>query len=176
MGHGTTRLIAVPMMLLVAALGGCTGDGGGTGAAPTGGGASAAPDEAAQGRKFAQCMRAEGIDMPDPGADGMAGIPGLAVGDEAGAKKMDAAMEKCRDLLPDGGEPPKASAEDIAKAREYAKCVRENGVPGFPDPDAETGLFRMDPDQADDLGDLEKASKNCQQFGSGMMPGITVGR
>jgi hypothetical protein len=174
MRHGTTRLIAVPMMLLVVALGGCSGDDRNPGPGARGG-ASAAPDDLEQGRKFAQCMRAAGVDMPDPGPDGMAGIPALAAGDEAAAEKMDAAMEKCRELLPDGGEPPKPSAEDLAKARDYAKCVRENGVPGFPDPDAETGVFRIDPEQADDLADLEKATKKCPQFGSGMMPGIAVG-
>jgi len=180
MNHARTRLIAVPMMLLVVALSGCVGDekeqqiaSAGGGVKPSGG-ASVAPDDVAQGRKFAQCMRAAGIDMPDPGPDGMAGIPAQAAGDEVKVKKMDAAMEKCRELLPNGGEPPKASAEDLAKARDYAKCIRENGLPSFPDPDAETGAFRIDPDKAGDLKKMSEAAKKCQQFGAGMMPGITV--
>jgi hypothetical protein len=120
-------------------------------------------------------MRAAGIAMPDPGPDGMAGIPAQAAGDEAKVKKMDAAMEKCRELLPNGGEPPKASAEDLAKARDYAKCIRENGLPTFPDPDAETGMFQLDADKADGLDKLPEVAKKCPQFGAGMMPGIAVG-
>ena len=179
MNHSRTRLIAVPMMLLVAALSGCAGDkkeqqvASVDGGKPSGG-ASAAPDDAAQGRRFAQCMRAAGVEMPDPGPDGMAGIPALAVGDEAAADKMDAAMEKCRELLPNGGEPPKPSAEDLAKARDYAKCVRENGLPSFPDPDAETGAFRLGPDKAGDFDKLSEVSKKCPQLGTGVMPGIAV--
>jgi hypothetical protein len=113
--------------------------------------------------------------MPDPGPDGMAAMPAQAIDDEASAKKMDAAMEKCRKLLPNGGEPPKASAEDLAKARDYAKCIRENGLPGFPDPDAETGAFRLDRDKADSLDKLPEVAKKCPQFGAGMLPGIAVG-
>jgi hypothetical protein len=180
MKHGKTRLIAVPMMMLVAALSGCAGDEKERQVASAGGGkptgsASAAPDDAAQGREFARCMRAAGIDMPDPGPDGMAAMPALAADDAASAKKMDAALEKCRELLPNGGEPPKASAEDLAKARDYAKCVRENGLPGFPDPDAETGTFRLDPGKADDLDKLPEVAEKCPQFGAGVMPGIAVG-
>ncbi|TDC50050.1 hypothetical protein E1258_26735 [Micromonospora sp. KC207] len=181
MNHGRTWLIAVPMMLLVAALGGCAGDEKAPEVASAGGGvkpsgsASAALDDAAQGRRFAQCMRAAGIDMPDPGPDGMAVVPAQTAGDEASAKKMDAAMEKCRELLPNGGEPPKASTEDLAKARDYAKCIRDNGLPSFPDPDAETGTFRLDPDKAGDLDKLPEVAKKCPQFGAGVMPGIAVG-
>jgi hypothetical protein len=179
MNHGKTRLIAVPMMLLVAALSGCGADQKEQQVASAGGGVqpsgSAAADDAAQGRKFAQCMRAEGVDMPDPGPDGMAGIPAMPAGDEAVAKKLDAAMEKCRELLPNGGEPPKASAEDLAKARDYAKCIRENGLPDFPDPDAETGAFRLDPGKGGDLDKLPEVAKKCPQFGAGVMPGIAVG-
>lgn len=180
MNHGQTRLIAVPMMLLAAALSGCAAAdekqvaSAGGNVKPSSN-VSAAPDDAAQGRKFAQCMRAAGIDMPDPGPDGMAAIPGQATSDESSAKKMDAAMEKCRELLPNGGEPPKASPEDLVKAREYAKCIRENGMPGFPDPDAETGAFELDRDKADDLKNLPEAAKKCPQFGAGVMPGIAVG-
>ena len=180
MNHKKTRLIAVPMMLLGAALSGCGADQpeqqvASAGGLKPSGSASAPADDAAQGRKFAQCMRAAGVEMPDPGPDGRAAMPGLAVGDEAGAKKMDAALEKCRELLPNGGEPAKPSAEDLAKARAYAKCVRENGLPSFPDPDAETGAFRLDPGKADDLDKLPEVAKKCPQFGAGVMPGIAVG-
>lgn len=173
------RLIAVPL-LLVAAVSGCAADKKEQQVASAGGkpsaGASAPVDNAALGRKFAQCMRTAGIEMPDPGPDGMVAMPATAAGDEASGKKMDAAMEKCREFLPNGGEPPKASAEDLAKARDYAKCVRENGVPSFPDPDPETGGFKMDADDTTDMEKLSKVGDKCPQFGTGVMPGIEVSR
>ncbi|GAA3943537.1 hypothetical protein [Actinoplanes auranticolor] len=182
MTHGyRMRLIAVPL-LLVTALSGCAADkkeqqvaSAGGGGKPSAG-ASAPVDNAALGRKFAQCMRTAGIDMPDPGPDGMAGMPATTVGDAASAKKMDAALEKCREFLPNGGERPKATAEDLAKARDYAKCVRENGVPGFPDPDPETGGFKMKAGEDDDLEKLAEIGEKCPQFGAGVMPGMEVSR
>jgi hypothetical protein len=173
------RLIAVPVLLLTA-LAGCAEKADRTPVASAGGGpsasASAPADQAAKGREFARCMRAEGIEMPDPGPDGMAAMPAGRADDKAAVKKMEAALEKCREFLPDGGEPPKASAEDLAKARAYAKCIREHGLAGFPDPDPETGQFRLGPDQAGDMKDLAKVSENCRQFGAGVMPGIEVSK
>ena len=173
-------LYAVPLLVL-AALSGCAAEKKEQQIASAGGGtpsASAAADDAAQGLKFAQCMRAEGIDLPDPGPDGMVALPAVpaGAGDQAKAEKTDAALEKCHEFLPNGGEPPKASAEDLAKARDYAKCARENGIPAFPDPDPETGMFSFSKDAADDLDKLAKLGEKCPQFGAGVMPAIGVSK
>jgi hypothetical protein len=167
--------VAVPMLLLTG-LAGCSQKENREQVATAGGNpaasASAAPDDAEQGRKFAKCMREAGVEMADPGPDGMVAMPATKADDQAAVKKMDAAMEKCREFLPTGGEPPKMSAEDLAKARDYAKCVRENGLPDFPDPDAETGAFTMK--AGDDVEKLKRASEKCQQLGTGVMPGIRI--
>ncbi|WP_018656730.1 hypothetical protein [Actinomadura flavalba] len=47
--------------------------------------------------KFAQCMRENGVDMPDPGADGGIRIKGKP-GDQP---KMDRAQQACRHLMPE---------------------------------------------------------------------------
>jgi hypothetical protein len=173
------RLVAVPMLLLTV-LGGCAEKENRQQVASAGGGpaasASAPADQAAQGREFAKCMRAAGVEMPDPGPDGMVGMPAMRADDKAGTTKMEAAMEKCREFLPTGGEPPKASAEDLAKARDYAKCIREHGLPDFPDPDPETGRFSLQGKESDGMKNLAKASENCQQFGAGVMPGIQISK
>ena len=185
MNHGyRAGLFAVPLLLsVVAALGGCTAKGNdGPGVASAGGtfatgAASAAPeDDAALGRRFAQCMRGEGVDMPDPGPNGGLAMPATRPEYQEAMKKTEAAGEKCREFLPNGGEPPKASAEDLAKARDYAKCIRDNGIPGFPDPDPRTGQFEVDADKADEIKDLAKIAENCGQFGAGVMPGVQVAR
>ncbi|MCA2217599.1 hypothetical protein [Jidongwangia harbinensis] len=179
MTHGhMIRLLAVPL-LVVAALGGCAGAdekappvaSAGKGAASS---APAAPaDDAAQMRKFAQCMRAEGVDIPDPDASG-----GIALragdADKPGSpevKKMEAAAEKCRELLPNGGEPPKMSPEDVTKMRAMAKCVRENGVPDFPDPDPASGHFAAMPDHKN----LGEAMEKCASVGPDRLPAIRGG-
>jgi len=171
----TVRLIAVPV-LLAAVLSGCTAKQEGPKVAAAGGqpSASAAPataqDAAAQGRAFAKCMREQGIDMPDPGPDGMA--PPLTI-DKANQAKLTAASSVCREFLPNGGEPTKMSAADIAKRRDFAKCVRENGLPEFPDPDPETGDFSVGQGKANIIDKLGAVAPKCPQFG-GAMPTIRI--
>lgn len=171
----TVRLIAVPV-LLVAVLGGCAAKQEGPEVASAGGnpaasaGAPAPQDAAAQSRKFARCMREQGVEMPDPGPDGMVG---LAI-DEANQEKVTAASNKCREFLPNGGEPAKMSAEDVAKRREFAECVRANGLADFPDPDPETGDFSVGKDKAGVLDKLETVMPKCQQFGGGAMPAVRI--
>ncbi|RSM46149.1 hypothetical protein DMB66_50170 [Actinoplanes sp. ATCC 53533] len=87
---------------------------------------------------------------------------------------MTAASRKCREFLPNGGEPAKMSAEDIAKRRDFAKCVRENGLPDFPDPDPETGDFSVGKDKTGVIDELQAVAPKCQQFGEGAMPAIRV--
>ncbi|GAA4679351.1 hypothetical protein [Phytohabitans rumicis] len=135
-------LIAVPLlMVLGTALAGCAGaedDGpdvatvAGTKPAPSAS-ASVAADDEERRKQFTDCMRANGVDMDDMKVEG----GGVAI--RADKKETSEAMEKCRQFLPDGGEPPKMSQEDLEKLRQYAQCMRENGVPEFPDPDPDTG-------------------------------------
>jgi hypothetical protein len=175
----TVRLIAVPV-LLAAALSGCAAkkddrtvaSAPGNPTASAGPAASQATDAAAQGRKFAQCMRDNGVDMADPGPDGI--IP-LNV-DKSDEVKVTAASKKCREFLPNGGEPAKMSAQDIAKRRDFASCIRANGLPDFPDPDPDTGRFSVSKDKANILDKLGDVAPKCQQLGlpKGAMPAVGI--
>jgi hypothetical protein len=160
-------LVAVPLLLL-AALTACSGDGEeGPGVATVGNNASAsaspdpsapAADEEERKRQFTDCMRAEGVEIDDFKTDGG------EVAIRADKKETEAAMQKCRQYLPNGGEPPKLSSEDIEKMREYAQCMRENGAPEFPDPDPETGRVEIGSGAAGGLSkdDIRKADEKCQ--------------
>lgn len=124
-------LALVPALALGAQ--GCGGDGGG---AAAGGAAKAAANDDDKMRRFARCMRENGVDMPDP-KDGKveirnSGKPGAA--DFQTDAEMEAAQRKCRHLMPNGGKPKKPKPEEIAKMRAFAECMREHGVPKFPDP------------------------------------------
>jgi hypothetical protein len=140
---------------LMLAMAGCAGDsGGGEDVATAGGTATASADAdneqtgdtSEQLRKFASCMRENGIDMPDPETDGEGRVlfKGPGGGAEGGTppdrEKFEAAQQKCKQYLPNGGEPPKLDPEQIEKARQFSKCMRENGVPDFPDPQPDGGV------------------------------------
>jgi hypothetical protein len=107
--------------------------GGGAGA----GGTAKAASDGDKLREFAQCMRENGVDMPDP-KDGRVEIrasakPGAGgAPDDGGA--IEAAQKKCAHLMPNGGKPRKPKPEDLAKMRAFSQCMRDHGVSEFPDP------------------------------------------
>ena len=83
-------------------------------------------------------MRANGVpNFPDP-SPGRGLIFNLA-GINPSAPAVAAAHAKCQHLLPVGGPPgPGAtthpSAQTLAKLLALARCMRQHGVPAFPDP------------------------------------------
>jgi hypothetical protein len=143
-------LLVVPLLVLAA----CSNN--------AGAGAGSV-DEAEANRAYAQCIRDSGVpDFPDPDPDGR--LPfGHANRDDP---KFQAANEKCRDLLPGGGEHNR-SPEDIEKSRAYAKCMRDNGLPDFPDPDAD-GQFPIGhgAESAIDRDDpkFQAANEKCREL------------
>ncbi|MFC9971495.1 hypothetical protein ACFVH6_11445 [Spirillospora sp. NPDC127200] len=127
--HRWAALLLLPPLLLGAAA--C-----GEGAKPGAAGRDGAGDKAKM-REFAKCMRANGVDMPDPSDDGRVEVRRSArpaQGRGVGEDVMKRAQDKCRHLLPDGGKPRKLDAKTLAQVRAHAKCMREHGI-DMPDPD-----------------------------------------
>jgi hypothetical protein len=134
-------------LLLALGAAGCGGADGGDGVATAGGGGdggtSASPtpgpmsDEERQ-VKFAQCMRDQGVDMPDPEIDN--GRVRVQMPGGTDPQKAQAAMEKCKQYLPNGGERRKPDAQQLDQLRKFAQCMRENGIPEFPDPNPDGGV------------------------------------
>jgi hypothetical protein len=80
--------------------------------------------------KFAECMRKNGVpDFPDPNAQGQYEF-GVNVSPAVWTKAVDA----CKDLQPPGTLSAHRSPEQQAAALTFAQCVRDHGVPDFPDP------------------------------------------
>lgn len=99
--------------------------------------AGASTDDPDAPLKFAQCMRAHGISwFPDPNS----GKTSIMIPKGQDKTKFDAAQEACKQYMPNGGEMHKPSAEELEAARNMAKCMRENGIPNFPDPNPDGGI------------------------------------
>ncbi|MGI5239931.1 hypothetical protein [Dactylosporangium sp. CA-139066] len=127
------RRFALVVIALVG-LAGCDGSGGGAPAATTGGPQSQRQALAAA----AQCMRDNGHpDWPDPVQNGNGDwvFPDSAP-DVPPAPACAALFRTAKG----GGAGPSRrplSAAEIAQARTWSACIREHGVPGWPDPDAD---------------------------------------
>jgi hypothetical protein len=134
---GTTsrRLWPAAALALVALVGaGCSNDPAANAGTGTAGTASTAGDQGAGNRdmgiKFAECVRKNGVgDFPDPDATGDFNY-GVSVTPEVWTK----AVQACKDLQPPGSLSSDRTPEQQEAALAFAKCMRENGVPDFPDP------------------------------------------
>ncbi|MFC6021579.1 hypothetical protein ACFP2T_36095 [Plantactinospora solaniradicis] len=171
--NGRVRLGAIgAAMLAVLAFGaaGCGGDGdepsktvASAPAAEGGPTASAAADGRGDPTAYAQCMRTNGIpNFPDP-ADGRAQLPREI---DPNSPTFRDAHEKCKQYAGNtqGGGGPQQDTWPVAEKLKYAQCMRQNGLPGFPDPD-ESGRMEFDPTKIDPKSTAFKnAEKACADF------------
>src|SRR5687768_10845550 len=91
----------------------------------------------AQGVKFAECMRQNGVrEFPDPDASGSLTIDQIANGSslDTDSAAFQQATNACRDLQPPGFTGVKRSREQQQAALKFAQCIRDSGVKDFPDP------------------------------------------
>lgn len=138
---------------------------------------------------FTECMREQGIEMPDPEMDdgGNLGLsrPRRVMEGDFDREEMMAAGEACRYLLEGMAQqferPDQTEMQDQLLA--YAACMRENGW-DMPDPDLSSfepgsgpggGRFGIGPEDRDDPA-FQAAQEACQDlftggFGPGMGPG-----
>jgi hypothetical protein len=149
--------VGVLVVLLALVVAGCTRASnpgiatasGGQGSAPAAANPSPTPvDEADAALAYAQCIRANGYpEWPDPDPEGRIMLDrrtGISFNDP----RLRAAQQACQDVRPAGagggfsagtGGPGAAGAADEEAMFAFARCMRENGVPGFPDPSAGGG-------------------------------------
>jgi hypothetical protein len=121
---------------------------------------------------FAACMRAEGLDFPDPTPDEEGnlrfGRPGGDGGfDPSQREVITAARDACAEHLeglelggPGGGRGQGEFDADLFLA--YAECMRDNGIADFPDPGAD-GRPDREAMQALDRGsdEFQEATSTC---------------
>ena len=81
--------------------------------------------------KFSECMRANGVsDFPDPNASGEFPSYGVSVTKAVWTK----AVAACKSVQPPGSLNAHLTQTQFSAALKFAQCVREHGVPDFPDP------------------------------------------
>jgi hypothetical protein len=125
-------LIVPPLITLAALISAC---GSSSPSGPSGG--NSVVVKAGQGVKFARCMRKNGVSQfPDPPASGSFTIDAIANGSSlnTGTPAFTQALNACRALEPAGFTGSKRSSQQQLAALNFARCMRENGVPDFPDP------------------------------------------
>ena len=124
---------ALATIAIVALIGACGSN------APAATGSGGSGNNVAQAVKFAQCMRANGVSQfPDPDASGALTIDGVVNGSslDPNSATFQQAISACKDLEPPGFMGNTRSAQQQEAALKFAQCMRDNGVPDFPDPTA----------------------------------------
>jgi hypothetical protein len=126
---------------------------------------------------YAQCMRKNGVDMPDPQFDG-GGIMQRGPDESTPRATMEKAEAACKEIREamEPSEPPSEEEQKEMKeaALAHAQCMRDHGIEKFPDPtfsadggmqvriDKRSGIDPQDPD-------FQKAQEACRdkmpQFG-----------
>jgi hypothetical protein len=126
----------------------------------------------AVGRRFGQCGRDHGFpNFPDPVIyRGKLGYPD-APQETRDQEQQVLAIPECKAILgetpplPDNR--PAPSAADLRKLRDFAKCVREHGIPEWPDPKSD-GTFPIlgTPIQAEAKTSqrFQSATEACRQY------------
>lgn len=110
------------------------------------------PDDALL--QLAQCLRKNGIDVPDPGSP--EDKTWKYTGDQATLQKALKACEKYTSQIPNPFNDPKARDQVI----QYARCMREHGIDMPDPPQANPNLDPNDPK-------LQKAAESC----ASLLPG-----
>jgi hypothetical protein len=131
---------AAAALAIVAVGAGCGSTGGDHTASTSGAAGSGASSRStirAKTVKFAECMRSNGVGgFPDPDASGALTIDAVANGTSLNTSSaaFKHALSACKSLEPAGFTGNQRSPQEQKAALAFAQCIRDNGVPDFPDP------------------------------------------
>jgi hypothetical protein len=120
-------------------------------------------------------MRAHGVpSFPDPSPGG--GFPLRTSGINEQSPAFQSAQKACAALEPGGNTPPPIPAAQQAGMVAKARCIREHGVPNFPDPTFGPGGDGAGVDFGGNASSpaFRTAIKACAHVGTNI-PGVGVG-
>jgi len=136
----------------------------GHGAAPGSSPAALTPAQRTQAwLAFTACLRAHGAAVPDPSFD-QEGNPQWSVNPK---DQPVAAIQACESHLQGvssakTGPPP--TAAELAQATHFAQCLRQHGLPTWPDPDPQTGGFDLRGADPKGMPGFQAAAQACRQL------------
>lgn len=137
-------------LLLTVTLAACAQD---PGTAPT--------DPQDAGLLYAKCMRDNGVpDFPDPDPNGE--FLGADHEEQQDDPTFLAATEACRDLAPGGEHQDTGDPAFVEQMREFSQCMRDNGLPDYPDPDA-NGQLRGVGHEVEGDPNFQAAMEACRE-------------
>jgi hypothetical protein len=170
----TVVALGLGLAMVLAACGGSAGGDrvaslSGAGATTTTGAADA-KDPQQRALDFAKCMRAHGVDMPDPEVDDQGRIKMRIGGGKAGErpdpKKLEAAQKACGNLIGGGDGDRQIDPAERDAMVAFAKCMREHGI-DMPDPTDGGLVVRRDKDGGGpdpDSEEFKAAEQACDHF------------
>jgi hypothetical protein len=163
--------LAVSLALVAAGCGGS--DGPDADSASASGGSSSSSDVNDQLAEFSQCMRENGVpNFPDQRAVNGQIQLSLPPDVDPNSPQFQEALQTCQSLSPlqqNGGGAP--STEEQEQILRFVECMRENGVPDFPDPTTGGGVIiggGIDPNSPQ----FQQAMQACQSL---LPAGATTG-
>jgi hypothetical protein len=164
----TVGLLATAVIAVGLGVAGCGGDSDkassppSSGGAPAGGGNGA--DSSAQLVQYSQCMRKNGVpSFPDP-VNGRLQLQVTKGGPlDPSNPQFQSAQKACKSLEPAGlyAGGNQSSSQQEASLK-FVKCMRENGVPNFPDP--QDGRFLIGNGVDPNSPQFQKAMQSCRQL------------
>jgi hypothetical protein len=87
---------------------------------------------------WSQCIRENGIaEFPDPDSEGRILLPRGRI--DPDSVEFREAVDACRHLAPEGWGDEEVDPADMEVMLKFARCMRENGVPDYPDPAPDAG-------------------------------------
>lgn len=116
---------------------------------------------------YSRCMRENGLPaFPDADAEGRILIPLGSI--DPDSAEFRAAGDACRHLAPEGWGDETAAPGDAEVMLEFARCMRENGVADYPDPDPNAGLrITLDPNDPKAQAALERCKAILEDLQNG---------
>lgn len=163
-----TAALAAAVLMTGSLITGCGADApdtqvaSGSGTQPTAQSSSASPSLSRDDMaiKFTQCLRENGLDVPDP-EPGKGPLFKFDANSGVSQEQVQKAMEACQQYNPQGEGGTNPQQEE--NGRKYAECMRKNGVEKFPDPKPGQRGVMIGPEVGEDP-DFKKAQDACQSI------------
>ena len=155
--------IRILVLATILAVAGCGGAGDKPSATPS------TTDRNAQAVKYSQCMRENGVpSFPDP-VDGRIQLNARKGSDlDPESETFKKAQETCKQYEPAGA--GQRGQADQSQALTWVRCMRENGVPNMPDPQADGRmLFNSDSGVDPESQAFKDAQQKCRDQAPGGM-------